>query len=55
MKHWIMTICLLGLALTNQNLEAQAEALFDKHFGPRQSIAGKKGKAEQFFEINIGK
>ena len=42
-------------AQINQNLEAQAEALFAKHFGARQSIVGEKGKAEQFFEINIGK
>ena len=55
MKHWIMTICFFCLALTNQNLEAQAEALFDKHFRSGRSIAGEKGKAEQFFEINIGK
>ena len=32
MKHWIMTICLLGLALTNQNLEAQAQAIFKSWF-----------------------
>ena len=32
MKHWLLTICLLGLALTNQNLEAQAQAIFKSWF-----------------------
>lgn len=30
MKKLLLTICLLGFALTNQNLEAQAQALFER-------------------------
>ena len=32
MKYWLLTICLLGLALINQNLEAQAQAIFKSWF-----------------------
>lgn len=32
MRIWLLTICLCCLALTNQNLEAQAQAIFDKMF-----------------------
>ena len=40
MKHWIMTICLLGLALTNQNLEAQARAIFKSWFVDFEPFGG---------------
>ena len=32
MTHWLLTICLVGLALTNQNLEQQAQAIFKSWF-----------------------
>lgn len=52
---WLLTICLCCLALTNRNLEQQAQVLFNELLSSKCTANWVKDKAEQFFEINIGK